>query len=132
MEDGESRIEDRGLKMALGGLRSSIFHLPSSIKPVRLVFFLDLLGQIVLISDFLYLMQLRFDPVDMLFLVNENMFQKLARGIVRRFDAGFDAVAQDDQGGDFQGEVVIELPFYVGVDRVLFVSGGIWGGFGEK
>ena len=95
---------NRGSRIEDGDSRTTIVHPPSSILElspvprrarVRLVFFLDLLGQIVLISDFLYLVQLRFDPVDMFFLVDENMLQKLPRGIVRNFDAGFDAVAQD-------------------------------------
>src|SRR3990172_8635163 len=125
-----SRIEDRGSRSEDGDSRTTIVHPPSSIlelspvarRPrVRLVLFLDLLGQIVLISDFLYLVQLRFDPVDMLLLVDENMLQKLPRGVVRNFDTGFDAVAQDDQSGDFQGEVVIELLFYFGADLDLFL-----------
>ena len=47
-----------------------------------LAFFVDLLRQIILITDFLYLMQLRFNPIHMVFFIHNDMLQQLPTGIV--------------------------------------------------
>ena len=45
-------------------------------------FLVDLLGEIIFHADFLDLVKLGFDPVDVLFLVDEDVLQQLAAGIV--------------------------------------------------
>jgi hypothetical protein len=61
-------------------------------KPAASLFFLmQLLREIVLDAHFLDRMQLSFQPVDMLFFIDQNLFQQLAGAVVRRFHAGFDS-----------------------------------------
>ena len=42
-------------------------------------------------SQLFDLMQLRFDPVDVMFLVNDDMFEQLTGGVVLMFEARFDS-----------------------------------------
>jgi len=39
-----------------------------------LVLFVDLLGEIIFVTDFLDLMELTFDPIDVMFFVDDDMF----------------------------------------------------------
>ena len=51
---------------------------------------MDLLREIILISNFVNLMQLRFDPIDMLFFGNQNMFQQLPARVIAGVKAALD------------------------------------------
>ena len=52
---------------------------------------MDLLRQVILVSNFLDLVQLRFNPINMFFFIDQNMLQKLATRIIARLEAALDA-----------------------------------------
>jgi hypothetical protein len=59
--------------------------LPPRKRDFGLVLLDDLLSQVILITDFFNLVQLRLDPVYVLFLVHEDMLQQFPRRIVAGF-----------------------------------------------
>ena len=67
---------------------SGFFNHPATPQR-RLVLLEDLLSQVVLQSQLFDLMQLRFDPVDVMFLVDDDMFEQLPGCIVSSVQASF-------------------------------------------
>src|SRR5215831_20220593 len=71
------------------------------------------LRQVVLVCHLLDGMQLAFEVVDMMFFVDQNLLQQLARTVVGGGHAGLDAVVQPLYGRVFELQVVLELLLYV-------------------
>ena len=58
-------------------------------KPGALTLLENLLRQVVLIADFLDLMKLRLDPINVVLFINDYMFEQLPGGVVVSIEAGF-------------------------------------------
>ena len=72
----EPRILNQRGRGKLRLVASGFFNHPATPQR-RLVLLEDLLSQVVLQSQLFDLMQLRFDPVDVMFLVDDDMFEQL-------------------------------------------------------
>ena len=46
------------------------------------------MSEVILVADFIDLMQLRFDPIDMFFLIDNDVLQEFPRSIVAVLAAG--------------------------------------------
>ena len=53
--------------------------------------------------------ELSFEPVDMLFFVDEDFLEQFAGGIVSGFDAGFDGAVQPFDRLELERQVVLKL-----------------------
>ena len=58
-------------------------------------------------SQLFDLMQLRFDPVDVMFLVNDDMFEQLTGGVVVSIEAEFYSGPENRQRRLLQPEIVL-------------------------
>ena len=78
-------------------------------KPGALTLLENLLRQVVLIADFLDLMKLRFDPIDVVLFVHDYMFEQLSGGVVVSIEAGFYSGPENRQRRLLQPEIVFYL-----------------------
>jgi hypothetical protein len=51
---------------------------------------MNLLREVILVSNFFNLMELGFDPIDMFFFIDQYMFQKLPAGVIARVQAALE------------------------------------------
>ena len=65
-----------------------------------------MLRQVVFVADFLDLMKLSFDPIDMVLFVDDNMFEQLPGCVVSSVQAGFYAGPENGQRRLLQPEIV--------------------------
>src|SRR3954464_15515889 len=77
-------------------------------KPLS-AFFVDLLGQVILIAHLFHFMELRLEPIDVLLLVDSDVLQKLTGRIVAYFQTGLDSRLEDRQRRLLERQVVLQL-----------------------
>src|SRR6185295_13266157 len=72
------------------------------------LFFFDLLGEVVLQADLLDQGHLRFEPVDVLFLLGQDLFEEVAGVVVAFLPADLDAFVEAGEGVELEGVVGLE------------------------
>src|SRR5574342_84429 len=95
----------------------------------RSALFVNLLRKVVLVPHLFDFVQLRLDPVDVLFLVHGNMLQQLPRYVVAGFEAGFDPGLENFQRRVLQRQVVLQLLLHRRTDQYLVVASHIGSAF---
>src|SRR5215510_6579689 len=93
--------------------RSEVCRTVNGAFPGLLVLLDNLLCQVILISDFINLMKLCFDPIDVFLLIHNNVLQKLSRGVIRGFNASFYSRMKNRQCRSLEGKIVFKLLFHV-------------------
>src|ERR1019366_3584411 len=69
----------------------------------------QLLGQVVLVGHFFDRVELAFQPVDVVFFIEQNLFHQLARTVVAGGYTGLDPVVQAFHGRVFELQIVLQL-----------------------
>src|ERR1700730_13670878 len=72
----------------------------------------DLLGEVIGLAGLSDQLELRFDPVDVLFRGDENLLEKVAASVVREAAGALDAIVQRRHGSALEAEVETELLGY--------------------
>ena len=97
-----------------------------------LLFVANLLRKVTLVADLLDLVDLRFQPVDVLLFVFEQAFEEFARRVVALFAGDADGVVVERHGADLQLEIALQLFLDVLADGELHRIGQIGRGIEEE
>ena len=60
--------------------------------------------------------ELRFEPVDVLFLIDKNLLEQFTRSVVTRRHGGVNRSVQPGQRRQLQGQIVLELRLHILAD----------------